>query len=90
MGAKLQRSSYSVISGNRPGVQRDASFAGNVRRRGARLLLDNSIPRSMSAETTRRFPNLTDMYACITLRNTDGERRWRRVLSGSMQKRNAF
>jgi hypothetical protein len=45
---------YSVLSGNSPGIHRDASAAGNVRRSGARALSDISTPLSIKAETMRR------------------------------------
>ena len=44
----------SVLSGNNPGIQRDASAAGKARRSGARVLSDVSTPCSRSPETTRR------------------------------------
>ena len=51
---RLERSRRFYLSGKRPGIQRDASVAGNIRRRGARALLDVRTPRSISAETIRR------------------------------------
>ena len=35
---------YPALSGNNPGIQREASAAGNARRNGARVLSDTSTP----------------------------------------------
>ncbi len=45
---------YGAFSGNNPGIHREASAAGNVRRRGARGLSETSTPLSTRAETMRR------------------------------------
>ncbi len=44
---------YSLCSGNRPGIQRAASFAGKARRNGARELSETSTSRPKRAEVTR-------------------------------------
>ncbi len=40
-------------SGKRPGIQRDASLAGNARRSGAHVLLETMTPRLVKATVTR-------------------------------------
>jgi hypothetical protein len=42
-----------VFSGNSPGIHREASAAGNARRKGARVLSEVSTPRLNKAETKR-------------------------------------
>ena len=49
-----RRPAGKTRSGNRPGIQREASVAGNTRRSGARTPSAVRMPRSVSAETMRR------------------------------------
>ena len=49
------RVGYDAITpGNKPGIHREASAAGNARRKGARGLSETSTPRSSRAEAIRR------------------------------------
>src|ERR1035437_3303078 len=45
---------HTYLSGNNPGIHRDASAAGKTRRSGARGPSEASTPRSTRAETIRR------------------------------------
>ena len=53
MRFRAMRASY-YCSGNRPGIQRPASVAGNAKTNGARELSDVNAPASISADVTRR------------------------------------
>lgn len=45
---------HLYLSGNSPGIQRDASLAGKARRKGARVDVEVRTPASRRAEVTRR------------------------------------
>ena len=62
---------YEGLSGNRPGIQREASVAGNASSSAARVLSDTRTPRSSSAETTRRaLRSLVSRRAGTSLRRS--------------------
>ena len=53
-GASRLDAFQPALSGNSPGIQREASLAGKARRSGARELSDISTSRSIRADVTRR------------------------------------
>jgi hypothetical protein len=72
-------------SGNRPGIQREASAAGNTRRSGAREPSAVSTPRSVSADTMRRAWRATRSHCQAKRRLASRTAAW--LLTGTSWRR---